>query len=126
MKIATKKDFRYDYFRSGGKGGQHQNKTNTGVRITHIPSGLSSECRETRSQLTNKERAFRKLAEKVVRWWLAQQEGLPEPEPMEEIRIYNLVDNRVTDKLTGEKFTADEILNNLDEALLTRLRAKKI
>lgn len=57
----TKKDFRIDTFRSGGKGGQHQNKTDSGVRITHIITGLSSECRKYKSQIQNKKEAFIKL-----------------------------------------------------------------
>lgn len=58
----TKKDFRVDTFRSGGNGGQNQNKRDTGVRITHVETGISSECREERSQDQNKRKAFRKLA----------------------------------------------------------------
>ncbi|MBX0320313.1 peptide chain release factor-like protein [Alkalihalobacillus clausii] len=54
----TKKDFRIDTFRAGGKGGQKQNKTNSGVRVTHLESGAAGECREERSQHVNKERAF--------------------------------------------------------------------
>lgn len=57
----TKKDFRVDTFRSGGKGGQHQNKTESGVRITHIESGAVGESREERDQIRNKEKAFQKL-----------------------------------------------------------------
>jgi protein subunit release factor A len=59
----TKKDFRVDTFRSGGKGGQKQNKTESGVRITHIDSGAVGESREERSQLQNKKNAFRRLIE---------------------------------------------------------------
>lgn len=57
----TKKDFRVETFRAGGKGGQHQNKTSSGVRITHIESGAVGESREERSQLQNKKRAFERL-----------------------------------------------------------------
>ena len=57
----TKKDFRIDRFRSGGKGGQHQNKTETGIRITHKETGISHENRTERSQLQNQKRAFQKL-----------------------------------------------------------------
>jgi protein subunit release factor B len=57
----TKKDFRIDTFRSGGKGGQKQNKTESGVRITHTDSSAVGESREERSQHQNKKIAFRRL-----------------------------------------------------------------
>jgi protein subunit release factor B len=50
-------------FRSGGKGGQNQNKRDTGVRIIHHPSGARGESREERSQLQNKRAAFRRMVE---------------------------------------------------------------
>ena len=59
----TKKDFTVQTFKSGGKGGQHQNKTNSGVRIIHKPSGAVGECRSTRSQHRNKRLAFERLTE---------------------------------------------------------------
>ena len=66
----TKKDFRIDTFRAGGKGGQKQNKTDSGVRITHEASSVSCESREERSQLQNKKRAFNRLANhpKFIQW----------------------------------------------------------
>lgn len=57
----TKKDFRVDTFRSGGKGGQYQNTCDSGVRITHIESGAVGESRDERSQHTNKKKAFERL-----------------------------------------------------------------
>ena len=57
----TKKDFEFETFRSGGKGGQHQNKTESGVRIRHPDSGAVGESREYRSQYQNKKAAFERL-----------------------------------------------------------------
>jgi len=57
----NKKDFEIQTFRSGGSGGQHQNKTNTGVRIIHKKSGAVGESREHKSQLQNKKAAFTRL-----------------------------------------------------------------
>jgi len=61
----TKKDLIVQTFRSGGKGGQHQNKTSSGVRIIHNPSGARGESREERSQLRNKHTALKRLTETV-------------------------------------------------------------
>lgn len=58
-----KKDFKVDTFRCGGKGGQKQNKTESGVRITHKESGAIGESREERSQTMNKHIAFKRLTE---------------------------------------------------------------
>ncbi len=70
----TKKDFRVDTFRSGGKGGQNQNKRETGVRITHKESGAVGESRNHRTQEQNKKDAFKRLLESP-RWriWFNQQ-----------------------------------------------------
>lgn len=56
-------DFTIETFRCGGKGGQNVNKVETGVRVRHPASGAFAECREERSQLANKRRAFRRLLE---------------------------------------------------------------
>lgn len=70
----TIKDCRVDTFRAGGKGGQAQNKTDSGVRVVHPPSGAIGESREERSQLLNKRKAFRRMAESQAfqRWARAQ------------------------------------------------------
>lgn len=62
----NKKEIREDLFRSSGPGGQHANKTSTGVRLTHIPTGLVASCQNTRSQSTNRERAETMLLSKLV------------------------------------------------------------
>lgn len=66
----TKKDFQVDTFRCGGNGGQNVNKVESGVRITHLDSGVVSECREERSQFQNKTKALKKLSEnkKFLDW----------------------------------------------------------
>ena len=69
----TLDDCRVDTFRSGGKGGQHQNKTESGVRITHELSGAVGESREERSQLQNKKLAFKKMVKHPrFRLWVDQ------------------------------------------------------
>lgn len=63
-------------FRSGGKGGQNQNKRDTGVRIIHEPSGARGEARDERSQLQNKKLAFRRMAESSeFSTWVKKQVG---------------------------------------------------
>lgn len=70
----TLDDCRVDTFRSGGKGGQNQNKRETGVRIVHPPSGAVGESREERSQLQNKKTAFRRMVDTPqFRFWVAQE-----------------------------------------------------
>lgn len=66
----TIKDCDVQTFRAGGKGGQHQNKTSSGVRIIHRASGARGESRDQRSQLQNKRLAFRRMAEsqEFQRW----------------------------------------------------------
>lgn len=59
----TINDCKVQTFRAGGPGGQKQNKTESGVRVIHEPSGARGECREERSQLQNKSIAFRRMAE---------------------------------------------------------------
>lgn len=56
-------DCEVQHFRSGGKGGQNQNKRDTGTRVIHRPSGARGEARDERSQLQNKKAAFRRMVE---------------------------------------------------------------
>jgi len=119
---ATKKDFRVDTFRCGGPGGQNQNKRDTGVRITHIESGLSSECREHRTQKQNKKEAFRKLCDKLVKHYVKSDVKVDINTNV--IRTYNEPDNRVVDHDTGKKFSYKETVGKekLDELIEHRIK----
>jgi len=69
-------DCEVQHFRSGGKGGQNQNKRDTGTRVIHHPSGARGESREERSQLQNKRSAFKKMAESTqFRIWIMRELG---------------------------------------------------
>jgi len=102
-------DCELQVFRAGGKGGQHQNKTSSGVRLIHHPSGARGESREERSQLQNKKNAFLRLIETpAFRVWLGKMllQGPPaEVVVAEEMREENLV---VEGKENGKWVRIDE------------------
>lgn len=81
-------------FSAGGPGGQHQNTSNTGIRVIHPPSGARGESREERSQLMNKKAAFRRMAGTVLfRQWCARQAlgGSPEEKVARDMNPRNLL-----------------------------------
>ena len=65
-KDVRKTDLRIRYFKDSGPGGQHKNKTESGVHMTHLPTGITAQATEHRSQHANKRLAFRRLAAKLV------------------------------------------------------------
>jgi hypothetical protein len=100
----TRKDFVVEDLTSGGKGGQHANRSHTRIRITHPPSGATGESADERSQYTNKQRAFERLANsKKFRDWhtieCARRMGKLEPETPEQIRarVDRMVDEGLED-----------------------------
>jgi len=112
-------DIEWDTFRASGAGGQHVNKTESAVRVRHLPSGLVAECQEERSQHMNREKAMKMLKSRLYEKELEKQRAekdLVESSKMKnewgsQIRSYVLDDRRVKDHRTG--FT----INNPDLVL---------
>ena len=124
---ASRKDFRVDTFRSGGKGGQHQNKTDSGVRITHIETKLSAESRSSRSQAENKKIAFRKVCDLLVRHVKANL-MVERVTSDEVIRTYHAPDNRVKDHVSGMTDSYDSVVNKdgMDNMIRSRSQEKTV
>ncbi len=126
-------ELRIDTFRSSGAGGQHVNKTESAIRITHIPSGLVVECQDERSQYKNKDRAMQILRAKLYEAEQEKQQAaiaserrsqIGSGDRSERIRTYNYPQNRVTDhRLSGDvrNFSLQAILNGDLDALIDSL-----
>ena len=133
-------DLQIDTFRSSGAGGQHINKTESAIRITHIPTGLVVECQDERSQFKNKDKAMKVLRSRLYEMEQAKQnEAIASDrkaqvgtgDRSERIRTYNYPQGRVTDHRIGlTLYKIDQILNgDLDEvvdSLITYYRAEML
>ena len=126
-------DLRIDIYRASGAGGQHVNKTESAIRITHLPTGTVVECQDERSQYKNKDRAMKILRSKLYE---AQQEKqnaaiaaqrksqVGTGDRSGKIRTYNFPQNRVTDhRLTGDakNFNIAAIINGDLDPLIDAL-----
>lgn len=100
---ASRKDFRIDYFRCPGNGGQNVNKVESGVRITHLATGLSAMSCKTRDQPKNKKDAWQKLTKLLLAHVLKEEHvnGVAKAHEQGTVRTYHEPDNRVTDRRTG-------------------------
>ncbi len=133
-------DLKIDVFRASGAGGQHINKTESAVRITHLPTGVVVECQDERSQHKNKDKAMKILSSKLYDALQQEQNDKIASERKsqvgtgnrsERIRTYNFPESRITDHRIGLTiYRLEQVLNgNLDEvidALATADQAAKL
>ncbi|MDE6058885.1 MAG: peptide chain release factor 1 [Clostridia bacterium] len=127
-------DIRVDLFRSSGAGGQKVNKTETAIRITHFPTGIVVTCQDERSQLKNKEKAFRVLRTRLYDYYngKASSEEAQSRKSLvgtgdrsERIRTYNFPQSRITDHRIGLSLHSMEafLSGELDEMINALARA---
>jgi len=127
-------ELRVDTFRASGAGGQHINKTDSAVRITHLPTGIVVECQDDRSQHKNKAQAMSVLAarirDKQVREQQAQQAAtrkslIGSGDRSERIRTYNFPQGRVTDhRINLTLYKIDQIMDGALDDLIDALQAE--
>ncbi len=133
-------DLKIDTFRSSGAGGQHINKTESAIRITHLPTGLVVECQDERSQYKNKDKAMKVLRSRLLEAEREKQQGMVAAERRqqvgtgdrsERIRTYNYPQGRVTDHRIGlTLYRIEDILNGdpdeIIDALIAADRARQL
>jgi peptide chain release factor 1 len=121
-------DLRVDTYRASGAGGQHVNKTDSAVRLTHLPSGIVVECQDERSQHKNRARAMSLLQARLLDTQVAEQEAehaatrkllVGSGDRSERIRTYNYPQGRVTDhRINLTLYKLDEIIEGgLDQVI---------
>ena len=134
------KDLQIDTYRSSGAGGQHVNKTESAIRITHLPTGLVVECQDERSQYKNKDKAMKVLRSRLYEMERQRREAATAAERRgqvgsgdrsERIRTYNFPQGRVTDHRIGLTLykidtVMDGDLDELIDALITADQAEKL
>ena len=124
----NKADLKVDTFRSSGAGGQHVNKTESGVRFTHLPTGIVAESTDGRSQIKNREIALQRLYQKIYEVQREQYESeqaqkrkslVGTGDRSGKIRTYNYPQNRVTDhRINLTLYSLDKVMEgNLEEII---------
>ncbi|MFA6914167.1 MAG: peptide chain release factor 1 [Endomicrobiia bacterium] len=124
-------DLRIDIYRSSGAGGQHVNKTDSAIRITHLPTGLVVTCQDERSQIKNKAKAMKVLRAKLYDQKLLEHEQKLASERKqqvgtggrsEKIRTYNFPQNRITDHRIGfSVYNITEVMDGDLKELIQKL-----
>ena len=127
------KDIRIDLFCAGGAGGQHVNKTESAVRMTHLPTGLVAVCQDERSQQRNREKCFATLKARILDFKRRQEEEKLGADRLslrgsgdrsERIRTYNFPQNRMTDhRIDLTLYALDRIIDGALDPLLDALAA---
>ena len=126
------KDIRIDLFCAGGAGGQHVNKTESAVRMTHIPTGLVAVCQDERSQIRNREKCLATLKARILDFKRREEEAKVGADRLtlrgsgdrsEKIRTYNFPQNRMTDHRIGlTLYSLDRIIDGDLGELLDALK----
>jgi len=127
-------DLRVDTFRASGAGGQHINKTDSAVRLTHIPTGIVVECQDDRSQHRNKAQALSVLAARINDARLREQQQktasqrkslIGSGDRSERIRTYNFPQGRITDhRINLTLYKIDAIMDGDLDELVAALTAE--
>ena len=130
------KDIRIDLFCSGGAGGQHVNKTESAVRMTHIPTGLVAVCQDERSQIRNREKCLATLKARILDFKRKEEEAKLGADRLtlrgsgdrsERIRTYNFPQNRMTDhRIDLTLYALDRIMEGEIDDLLAALAANDL
>ncbi|MFH0909738.1 MAG: peptide chain release factor 1 [bacterium] len=134
--VIKPEEIRIDVFRASGAGGQKVNKTESAIRITHLPTGLVAQCQDERSQSRNKDKAMRVLTARVLDKIRSEEQAKQASERKslvgsgdrsERIRTYNFPQNRVTDhRINLTLYNLDRVIEGEMEDLVNALRERDV